>query len=150
MAIQDAPSIMFARYQLLKRIPGLFTNKRWSLTRDLTKCYEIYGHHCRAPPFHVEFVYMGPCMGWRWTNCTDGGSCKLHWLDVEPKQTNPEYAKYCKELETHVHHDGVGFYEGFTQPPTQQEHAQLSADIPLDPMQCYNVTMLRLYVTCHM
>jgi hypothetical protein len=36
MAIQDAPSIMFARYQLLKRMPGLFTKKRWSLTRDST------------------------------------------------------------------------------------------------------------------
>lgn len=130
--IQDAPDVMLARYYLKKRTPSLFEHRRWSLSQESPERYEIHGHHSREPPFHVEFVKAGPRLGWRWTNCVGGGSCEAHWLDVEPSPSDEQYGEYLKELQR-IEND-VGFYQGFSIPPTMGEHEERSAEIPLDPM----------------
>jgi hypothetical protein len=65
-SIQEAPGFMFARYQQLKRFPGVFKQSRWSLVDDSPDTHEIHGRHSRRPPpYHVEFVKAGPRLGWR-------------------------------------------------------------------------------------
>jgi hypothetical protein len=125
MAIKDAPSFMFSRYQLLKRRPEVFKHRRWRLALDSPDFYEIHGHHSREPPFSVEFVKVGPRIGWRWTNGVTGGSCETHWLDPEPTPVDKGHEEYCKELKNERR--DVGFYGGFLVPPTQLEHQQRSS-----------------------
>mmetsp|Transcript_43776 Transcript_43776/g.105588 ORF Transcript_43776/g.105588 Transcript_43776/m.105588 type:complete len:426 (+) Transcript_43776:47-1324(+) len=130
--IEDAADLMLARYRLKKRSHTLFEHRRWALTENSPQRYEFHGHHSREPPFYVEFVKAGPCLGWRWTNCVTGGSCESHWFDPEPDPNDAEYELYVKELE-YVQRD-VDFYQGFKLPPTQMEHDELSRSRPLDPI----------------
>jgi hypothetical protein len=95
-SMQEAPGFMFARYQSLKRFPGVFKQSRWSLADDSPANHEIHGRHSRRPPYHVEFAKAGPRLGWRWTNCVIGGCCETHWLDSEPTPFDERYEEYYK------------------------------------------------------
>ena len=130
--IEDAADLMLARYRMKKKSRTLFENQRWSLIETSPQHYEFDGHHSRVPPFYVEFVEAGPRVGWRWTNCANGGSCECHWFDPEPDPSDPEYEVYVKELE-YVQRD-ADFYKGFKVPPTQMEHDELNRNLPLDPI----------------
>lgn len=129
--ISDAQSVMLARYYLKKHHPNLFESRCDILSIQSPDRYQIHGHRSRSPPFDVEFVKAGSRLGWRWTNAFSGGSCETQWLDPEPKSTDQGYDTYIKDLEN-LDKD-VSFYRGFSRPPTQQEHQQKSAEIPLDP-----------------
>lgn len=136
-AIEDAPALMLARYQMKRRNHRLFENKRWRLSSESHQYYDYEGHHSREPPFWVEFVRAGPRLGWRWTNAVYGGACVTQWFDPEPESTDESYEEYISDLK-HVEND-TSFYSGCQRPPTQQEHAQICRDTPLDPMLLRNV-----------
>ncbi len=131
--IREAPELMRALYCLIKRKPTLFQTRRWGLNRESEEFYEANCHHTRDPPFHVEFKKVGKRQGWKWTNCVNGGDCEMNWLDPEPDKNSDDYADYVKELKE-ANRREVGFYRGFHEPPSEEEHRQLCRDIPLDPM----------------
>jgi len=129
--IDEAPSSMLVRRQLMKRSPDIFKQKRWRLDNESPERYRIQGHHSRVPPFWVEFVKIGPRVGWRWTNAVCGGCCEIRWLDPEPNPLDDCYEDYLKKLED-INHREVGFFRGFIAPPTQEEHAKRAAEVPLE------------------
>jgi len=128
--ITEAPEIMRVMFDLKKRSPTLFPYGRFMLSHDSPDTYEVNCHHSREPPFWIEFVKIGPRSGWRWTNCVHGGDCEIHWLEEEPDQNSQEYSQYLEAMEK----EQPGFYKGFYQPPTVEQHQQLLRDIPLDPV----------------
>lgn len=131
--INEASSLMEARYQLMKRIPDVFKQKRWNLADDSPDRYDVRGHHSREPPFLVEFVKIGLRMGWRWTNAVCGGCCEINWLDPEPRPSDEEYSDYRRKLEDEERRE-VGFFRGFHKPPTEAEYEERAAEVPLDPI----------------
>jgi hypothetical protein len=50
-------------------------------------------------------------------------------LDPEPKPSDEGYDEYCRELD--IVKCDIDFYRGFLTPPTREEHAQISAEVPL-------------------
>jgi hypothetical protein len=132
--IEEAPSIMYAWYQLMKRFPpDLFRRRRWKVAGNSPDRYAIESHYSLAPPFWVEFVKIGPRTGWRWTNCVTGGCCEINWLDPEPSHSDEGYDEYRLEFENKTERD-VGVYKGFHKPPTEQQHLLICADVPVHPI----------------
>lgn len=129
--IDAATEFMLVKSIFLKRLPNLFDSRRWHLAYDSPDRYDFHGHHSREPPFWVEFVRAGPRRGWRWTNAVHGGSCEIRWLDPELDQGDERYTDYIRDLENK--NRDVGFYEGLTEPPTEQEHISRNNGTPLEP-----------------
>ena len=85
--------------------------------------YEDNGENVdESPPLYIKFVEAGSRIGYRWeTNC--GDQCEVNWLDPEPARESSDYAEYIEKVQ-HIN-SGVGFFEGFDQPPTEEEYRRL-------------------------
>ena len=127
--ISEVPSYMHTVHLLLQRTPTLFpktclsTAFNWTLSEDSPDWYEKDESEIRDPPFHLQFVRAGSRRGWGW--CSVGGnySCEIHWLDPEPSCESGDYGTYIEEVQDVEHF--VDFYQGYYQPPTEEEYHRL-------------------------
>jgi hypothetical protein len=130
--ISDAPELIRAVYLLKKKRPAL-KYYYWSgkLSEDSPDWYEQMNEESLAPPFLISLVVAGTRIGYQWRN--DGffpQYCEVNWLDPEPDKDSSDYAKYVEELQEIEEYQAdssneADFYEGFHQPPTQEEYIAL-------------------------
>eukprot|EP00985_Skeletonema_marinoi_P005931 scaffold2572_cov75-Skeletonema_marinoi.AAC.19 len=130
--ISDVASAAESVYRLKQRDPPpLIRNLDciyWRLSRDSP---EWYDRNCEnghpPPPFAINFVRAGSRVGWRWKafNTYSGltNACEINWLDPEPDRENSDYDVYIRELQS-IQED-VFCFEGFHQPPTEEEYKQV-------------------------
>jgi len=127
--ISEVPSFMQAIYLLLQRTPTLFEKKllrrtfHWRLSEHSPSWYEddnIYG--CPQPPFSLQIIQVGSRRGWSWCSYDDH-SCEINWLDPEPSRESSGYKAYVEKLQGSEWN--VGFYRGYSQPPTLAEYNRL-------------------------
>ncbi len=76
-------------------------------------------------PFHICFVRAGSRVGYRWENVDGTNPCEVNWFDPEPETDSREYEKYIEELREIQ--GEVDMYQGFRQPPTEEEYNALVA-----------------------
>ena len=142
--ISEATDVVRAIYLLKKQRPGLFDVDDWywewggKLSEDSPDWYESVGdgeNDDVAPPFYIYVVQAGPRIGYRWAceqNCL---ACEVNWLDPEPDRESSDYAKYIEELEeiqmgvTTYRGRNVELYDGFHQPPTEEEYNRLFSEL---------------------
>ena len=141
--ISEATDVVRAIYLLKKHRPGLFDVEDWywewggKLSEDSPHWYEAVGggeNEYVEPPFYIYVVQAGPRIGYRWAceqNCL---ACEVNWLDPEPDRESSDYAKYIEELEeiqmgvTMYRGRYVEVYDGFHQPPTEEEYHRLFSE----------------------
>eukprot|EP00985_Skeletonema_marinoi_P020501 scaffold12212_cov86-Skeletonema_marinoi.AAC.3 len=134
--IADVPSAAEAIYRLNRRDPPLikivknsdYLDWNWSLSRDSPEWYaknDKAGHP--PPPLFVDFVRAGSRVGWRWKakvrNNKNSNTCEINWLDPEPDRESNDYDVYTRELQS-IQED-VFCFEGYHQPPTEEEYKRL-------------------------
>ena len=139
--ISDAPELMRALYLLKKQHPSLkFGN--WStehchedwyahLSEDSPDWYErMDSEISEIPPFYISLVKAGTRNGYRWENDGDNFPqyCEVNWFDPEPDKDSSDYAKYVEELQEIKEEYAADVYEGYYQPPTQDEYIRLCQD----------------------
>ena len=78
-------------------------------------------------PFNLEFVKVGPRVGWRWTT---GRRRKYYfetnWLDPQPLPSDKGYSEYCEEVESKTK-ENLGPFRGLHDPPaTKEEYKELA------------------------
>ncbi len=80
-----------------------------------------------SPPHTVGFVRVGTRLGWRWLSPgrydRATNSCEIQWLDPEPGRESSGYEDYIRELESIQ--DDIFCFEGYDQPPTEEEYNRL-------------------------
>ncbi len=128
--ISDAPELMRTLYLLKKQHPSLtFEDWHGRLSDDSPDWYdwdEEMNEDGVSPPFWISFVEAGTRIGYRWENCEDDSNyCEVNWLDPEPDKDNSDYAKYIEELQEIEEYYKPDFYEGYHQPPSQEEYNRL-------------------------
>jgi hypothetical protein len=129
--ISDAPELIRAVYLLKKQRPTLKYHWYGKLSEDSPDWYEQMNEESTAPPFLISLVVAGTRIGYQWEN--EGffpQYCEVNWLDPEPYKDSSDYAKYVEELQEIEEYqadssNGADFYEGFHQPPTQEEYIAL-------------------------
>jgi hypothetical protein len=129
--ISDAPELIRAVYLLKKQRPTLKYHWYGKLSEDSPDWYEQMNEESTAPPFLISLVVAGTRIGYQWEN--EGffpQYCEVNWLDPEPDKDSSDYAKYVEELQEIEEYqadssNGADFYEGFHQPPTQEEYIAL-------------------------
>ncbi|KAK1740413.1 hypothetical protein QTG54_008508 [Skeletonema marinoi] len=132
--ISDVPSAAGAIYRLNRRDPTFIRsldNFCWSLSRDSPEWYANNGKAGHPhPPFQISFVRAGSRVGWRWKDLTlrlcrstSTNTCEINWLDPEPDRESNDYDVYTRELQS-IQED-VFCFEGYHQPPTEEEYKRL-------------------------
>jgi len=129
--ISEVPSFMQAIYLLLQRTPTLFEKETlriafyWRLAGRILECspdFYDFESSCPFPPFRLQIIQAGSRLGWSW--CThDDHSCEINWLDPKPSRESSGYKAYAEELQGIERN--VGFYRGYSQPPTLAEYNRL-------------------------
>jgi hypothetical protein len=125
-SVEDAGPVMRARLQIMKQ--STWDAPIWPLLVHLAEDAPEYHQRAeqrlytseRDPPFSIEVVVIGKCLGWRWSNYL-GGFCDTHWVDSE--QNGPNYTKEMEEFETQK-----SLFSGFLVPPTPQQYIELCQD----------------------
>ena len=132
--ISDAPGIIRTLYSIKRQRPNLLF-KYWygKLSKDSPDWYglddELFNEEFReflAPPFHIHLVEAGSRVGYRWQT-NDDMPCEVNWLDPEPGRESSEYEKYIRELR--VIEERVYLYQGFHEPPSEEEFNRLASEI---------------------
>jgi len=129
--ISDVPSAAEAIYRLNRRDPPLFRTLEhfcWSLSRDSPEWYAKNGKAGHpSPPLFVDFVRAGSRVGWRWKAeekyKQNSNTCEINWLDPEPDRESNDYDVYIRELQS-IQED-IFCFEGYHQPPTEEEYKRL-------------------------
>ena len=131
-SISDVPSTMEAIYRLSQRETTFVQNIDYyhmHLSDESPDRYESkYGSSGYPdPPHRFSFVRVGPRMGWRWKTQYRRdiavNSCEVNWLDPEPSRDSSDYDDYIRRLEGIK--EEIFCYEGFHQPPTEEEYKRL-------------------------
>ncbi len=120
--ISDAPDLVRTVYLLRKQRPAL-EMKDWymRLSEDSPDWYESVEDFDK-PPFFISFVEAGSCIGYRWET-HKGHPCEVNWLDPEPDSESSDYDEYIEKLQSI--NSEADFYNGFYQPPTEEEYRRL-------------------------
>ena len=98
-----------------------------TLSEDSPDQYEI--EDVDTPPFYIHFVEAGSRVGYQWETekyiwgTGKGKPCEVNWLDPEPDRESDDYKEYIEELRKIE--GRVNYYEGFHQPPTEEEYNRL-------------------------
>ena len=141
--IADAPSVFNAFYRLAKRAkplrpkPLFCKDQYWVLSAQSLDYYAAREEALFYPPHCVSIVKVGTRLGWRWTNLyfdsdddvdddeneNEYHSCEINWLDPEPDREDDDYEDYVEEL-TSIQEE-ISVYEGYYQPPTDEEYRRL-------------------------
>ena len=122
--ISDGPDLIRTLYRMKKQHLTLQCWTRyWKLSGDSPEWYEITNEYDETPPFYICFVKAGSRIGYRWENIDGTNPCEVNWLDPEPDRGSSDYEKYIEELQEIQ--GEVGMYEGFHQPPTEDEYNRL-------------------------
>eukprot|EP00984_Skeletonema_dohrnii_P005981 scaffold2120_cov150-Skeletonema_dohrnii-CCMP3373.AAC.4 len=131
--ISDVASVAEAVHRLKQRNPPQNVGYVfWSLSQDSNECYTSNGKAGHPPPpFSIDFVRAGSRVGWRWkaTHYNHGcksrvtNSCEINWLDPEPGRESNDYDVYIRELQS-IQED-VFCFEGYHQPPTEEEYKRV-------------------------
>ncbi len=124
--ISDAPDIVRTVYLFKKQRPAL-KMEGWHcvLSEDSLDWYDRADDDDGTPPLYIRFVEAGSRLGYRWENVDSTNPCEVNWLDPEPDRGSSDYEKYIGELQDI--HGEVGMYQGFRQPPTEEEYNTLVA-----------------------
>jgi hypothetical protein len=133
-SVSEVPSVIDARYRLCLREHSPFWNfndclyRTWKLSSDSPDWYDAVGQQgMPSPPHTVDFVRVGTRLGWRWRSPSYGraaiNSCEIQWLDPEPGRESSGYEDYIRELESIQ--DDIFCFEGYDQPPTEEEYNRL-------------------------
>ena len=123
--ISDGTDLVRAIYLLSKQRPALNMELEFlwyaRLSEDSPDWYASLDEDDipDSPPFRVKFAQVGSRVGYRWW--TDFEPCEVNWLDPEPDRASSGYEKYIEYLRKI---DGVDFYRGFHQPPTEEEYRE--------------------------
>lgn len=98
---------------------------RFQLSNDSSDRYERGPDIDLSSPFSVDFIKVGPRLGWRWTNLAERKpqSCEINWLDSEPVLGTEDYEECQKELQNSK--DSESFYKGHWKPPTEEEYRKM-------------------------
>jgi len=132
--ISDAPGIIRTLYSIKRQRPNLLF-KYWSmkLSADSPDWYgmddesfDVEFHEFLAPPFYIHLVQAGSRAGYRWQT-NDDMPCEVNWLDPEPGRESSEYEKYIRELR--VIEERVYLYQGFHEPPSEEEFNRLASEV---------------------
>mmetsp|Transcript_25753 Transcript_25753/g.43680 ORF Transcript_25753/g.43680 Transcript_25753/m.43680 type:complete len:420 (+) Transcript_25753:95-1354(+) len=136
--ISDAPGIIRTLYSIKRQRPNLLF-KYWygKLSKDSPDWYglddefdEYYvgdGAAFPSPPLHVCLVAAGSRVGYRWETIDGDHPCEVNWLDPEPHRESSDYEKYIRELR--VIEERVYLYQGFHEPPSEEEFNRLASEI---------------------
>lgn len=119
--VADAAEVMNALCRLKQRNGTVINGGGfdWKLSGDSTDRYLRDNISLLEPPFLVEIVEVGQCVGWRWVNGRRHGCCKTNWLDEEPRESDVDADWYWTEM-------NYSPFKGFTSPPTAEEYRRLS------------------------
>ena len=123
--ISDAPDVVRTLYLLKKQRPALKYLWFGVLSSDSPDWYESVDedNDYDAAPFYIRIVEAGSRLGYRWQTRYHDKPCEVNWLDPEPDRESGDYEEYTEKLE-HINSE-VDFYEGFYQPPTEEEYQVL-------------------------
>jgi len=78
-------------------------------------------------PFKLQFVKVGPRVGWRWTTGWENYYFETNWLDPQPLPSDDGYSEYCQEVESKTK-ENLGPFRGLQDPPaTDEEYKELAA-----------------------
>eukprot|EP00985_Skeletonema_marinoi_P017195 scaffold9363_cov75-Skeletonema_marinoi.AAC.2 len=135
--ISDAPGIIRTLYSIKRQRPNLLF-KYWygKLSKDSPDWYvlddELFDeeyHEFLAPPFYIHLVEAGSRFGYRWQTNDDMEDmpCEVNWLDPEPGRESSEYEKYIRELRQIE--ERVYLYQGFHEPPSEEEFNRLALEL---------------------
>eukprot|EP00985_Skeletonema_marinoi_P005932 scaffold2572_cov75-Skeletonema_marinoi.AAC.20 len=125
--ISDAPDVISTLHSFKKKRPALLLKDWYSmLSLDSPDWYacsiDVYQS---TVPFDVRLVEVGSRVGYRWITECCNHPCEVIWLDPEPHRESIEYEKYIEEFQQIE--PQVGIYQGFQQPPSEDEHNRLWA-----------------------
>ena len=124
--ISDVTELVRAVYLLNKQRPILLVDA-WigTLSYDSPDRYDSVDDHI-PPPFDIFFVKAGPRFGYRWKNVeSEYNSCEVNWLDPEPDRESSDYEEYI-EISRRIERElEWSAFEGFHQPPTQEEYTRM-------------------------
>ncbi len=122
--VSDAAGIISTLYPIMKQRPVLL--KRWfgMLSRDSPDWYPGISDNIAAPVY-IEFVQAGSRIGYHWY-ALDNLTCEVIWLDPEPDKESSDYENYIEELDEIE--DEVDLFDGFQQPPNEEEYHRLCAE----------------------
>eukprot|EP00984_Skeletonema_dohrnii_P033263 scaffold29248_cov140-Skeletonema_dohrnii-CCMP3373.AAC.3 len=132
--ISDAPGIIRTLHSIKRQRPNLLF-KYWygKLSKDSPDWYgvddELFDeeyHEFLAPPFYIHLVEAGSRVGYRWQT-NDDMPCEVNWLDPEPGRESSEYEKYIRELRKIE--ERVYLYQGFHEPPSEEEFNRLALEV---------------------
>ena len=77
-------------------------------------------------PFKLEFVKVGPRMGWRWSAASKGYYFETNWFDPTPLPSDEGYETYCDNVEI-VTKKNLGPFRGMNIPPaTEKEYKDVA------------------------
>eukprot|EP00562_Extubocellulus_spinifer_P031050 CAMPEP_0178710804 /NCGR_PEP_ID=MMETSP0699-20121125/17978_1 /TAXON_ID=265572 /ORGANISM="Extubocellulus spinifer, Strain CCMP396" /LENGTH=602 /DNA_ID=CAMNT_0020359381 /DNA_START=340 /DNA_END=2151 /DNA_ORIENTATION=+ len=130
--VSEVPAFMKFLYQ--RKLHDFFF--KWSLHEDSPDFYNPdlghlpYGDRrekMKRCPFKLEFVQVGPLVGWRWT--AGGGSYyfETEWLNRRALNFDEGYGEYCEDVESKTK-ENLGPFRGMDRPPaTKEEYEELTA-----------------------
>eukprot|EP00984_Skeletonema_dohrnii_P005982 scaffold2120_cov150-Skeletonema_dohrnii-CCMP3373.AAC.5 len=132
--ISDALGVIMAVYSFKKQRPTLLGKWYAMLSEDSPDWYgwgddDEWGdgsdRPAPIPPFDVHLVQAGSRVGYRWVSHCGNHPCEVLWLDPEPHRESIGYETYIEEFQKIQLQ--VSTYQGFHQPPTEEEHNRLWA-----------------------
>lgn len=135
--ISDVPKFMHTIHTLQQRTPTLFDPNLlldafdWTLSEDSPDSYDWEDDSHPAPPFSLQFIQVGPRLGWIWCSNIDSyivqHSCEINWLDQEPSSSsdNCDYETYVEEHRSLEERVDFQFYRGYHQPPSEHEYRRM-------------------------
>ena len=128
--ISDVLGVIMAVYSIKKQRPTLLGKWYSMLSEDSPDWYgwgdewsDGSDRPAPIPPFNVRLVQAGSRVGYRWITDCCNHPCEVIWLDPEPHRESIDYDKYIEELQEIELQ--VSTYQGFHQPPTEEEHDRI-------------------------
>eukprot|EP00573_Skeletonema_grethae_P009493 CAMPEP_0201710096 /NCGR_PEP_ID=MMETSP0578-20130828/58449_1 /ASSEMBLY_ACC=CAM_ASM_000663 /TAXON_ID=267565 /ORGANISM="Skeletonema grethea, Strain CCMP 1804" /LENGTH=439 /DNA_ID=CAMNT_0048199107 /DNA_START=320 /DNA_END=1640 /DNA_ORIENTATION=+ len=123
--ISDAPDVISTLYSIMKQRPVLLKYWYGMLSLDSPDWYSG-GIEDGTAPLNIKFVQAGSRVGYHWFGVGFGKfACEVIWLDPEPDRESNEYETYIEELQK-IENE-IGMFEGFQQPPTEDEFHLLTS-----------------------
>jgi len=125
--ISDAPGIVSTLYPIYKQRPTLLEDWHAELSEDSPDWYSnAFGApYVSTAPLCIRLVEAASRVGYRWITDRSTHPCEVIWLDPEPYIESIDFEKYIEEVQEIELQ--VGVYQGFQQPPTEDEHNRLWA-----------------------
>jgi len=116
--VSDVPAFMRFLYQ--RELHDF--DSEWGLHDDSPDCYnpDLGDLGDLSNPFILEFVQVGPLVGWRWTTGRGSYYFETEWFNRRALNSDEGYGEYCEEVESKTKVN-LGPFSGLYVPPATKE-----------------------------